>query len=160
MKLVLLLLLGLMFLAPAEAQTQRVPDYFGFYLLKIPGFTWVEGATVQGTYLRLTGKLAMNNNRDPRFLSPGHAPVPLTLNQASSLILAAGTERTFDLLGVEAKAQQPGEENSSFFVPFFAEVNGQQISLIPTMNTDTPAPTQEGPKPKVGPGGMSGTFSY
>ena len=164
MKRVLLVLLGLLVSVLLSAQsTQRVPDYFGFYLLKIPDFTWVEGATVQGEFKRYTGVLNLDNARAPMFISQDRDPVPLSLNQASALALAlaAGSKKPFDLVGVEGKSQDPSETASSFFVPFYAEVGDQRVNLIPTM-TEPNMPSGSGSKsgPSVGPGGIGGKYRY
>jgi len=156
------MVLGLVVLGSVQAQmAQQVPNYFGFYLLKIPEFTWVEGATVQGEFKRYPGVLNMDNTKAPLFIAEGREPVPLSLNQASVLLLSADAKKRFDLVGVEGKSQDPGESSSSFFVPFYAEINGQRISLIPTMTSNQPT-TNTGPtgKPSVNGGGIGGQFKY
>jgi len=162
MKKFLPVILGLFILGSVQAQmAQQIPNYFGFYLLKIPDFTWVEGASVQGEFKRYSGVLNMENTRAPLFMAEGRDPVPLTLNQASALLLDADAKKRFDLLGVEGKSQDPGETAASFFVPFYAEINGQRINLIPTM-TPSDVQNRQGPsgKPTAGPGGVGGKFSY
>ena len=162
MKKVLFVLTSLFLAGGLQAQTaQRVPDYFGFYLLKIPGFTWVEGASVQGEFRRYAGVLNMDDSRAPVFVAQGRDPVPLTLNQASALALAAGSKKPFDLVGVEGKGQDPDEIPQIFFVPFYAEVYGQRINLIPTM-TAPEAPARNGPQisPNAGAGGVGGRMRY
>ena len=162
MKKLLPLVWAVLALSSLQAQSaQRIPDYFGFYLMNIPGFTWVEGARVQGDFKRYTGVLNTDNNRAPLFVPEGHDPVALTLSQASALLLSPGSRRPFDMVGVAGMSQVPGESASSFFVPFYAEINGQRIDLIPTMTASAP-PGGRGPqmKPNVGAGGVGGQIRY
>jgi len=162
MKTSLSLLLSLVVLGTAHAQTQQIPPYFGFYILNIPGFTWAEGATVQGEYKRYTGVLNMEHSSSPVFVSERKDPVPLSLNQASALLLETDSKKPFDLVGVEGRSLDSDGTSVSFFVPFYAEVNGQRINLVPTMTSNAPPAKSDssGGGPKVGPGGVGGSFKY
>ncbi len=105
MKKLVPILLGLFVLGPVHAQlAQQIPKYFGFYILNIPDFVWVEGASVQAsssatpessTWITGTRRCLFRTTRDP---------VPLTLNQASSLLMMADAKKPFDLIGVREKA--------------------------------------------------------
>ena len=139
-----------------EAGTS-IPNYLGFYFLGIPDFVWVEGAQVKGSFERVSGTLDMDHLNEPKFVTPGRDPIPLTLGQMSRLLLASGSKGKFDLLGIDGSSTSPDGTVHSFFVVFSAEGGGQVISLVPTALSatgpaDKPEP-RKGGSPGAGPGG-------
>ena len=145
-RLLVLALLGTLASAAFAQSESKIPDYFGFYFLGIPDFVWVEGAQVQASFERVTGKLDMEHSNTPSFVSAGHEPIPLTFNQMSRLLLEAGSKDSFDMLGIEGTAKAPDGTAKKFFVVFSADLDHQVISLIPT----APSSSASDPKPNFG----------
>jgi len=150
-----LLLATLATAGPIFAQdSAKVPDYLGFYALNIPGFHWEEGAHLQADYRRITGYLNLDHTNTPLFEAEGHAPVPLTLDQTSRLLLSVNNKQLFDLAGVEGTVVAHGQPRV-FFVVFLAIVGDKQINLIPTLtSTQGRGTPRQGEGP--GPGGGGG----
>jgi len=127
--------------APANT---KLPDYFGFYVMNIPHFGWSEGAKISGQFQRWRGTLDLSQPSRPFFAAQGRDPIPLSFAQVSSLMLSVKAATVFDLVGVEGSSTSPMGTTQAFFVPFYAEVSGQTISLVPTMKTDRPAAESRG----------------
>jgi len=134
----------------APAGPERKVDYQGFYDLNIPGFTWAEGAQVSAEFRRIRGVLNLDHSRQPVFLSEGHDPVILSVDQTSRLLLAFETDKPFELEGMEARATQKDGSSTTFFVALRAVSGDRTVNLIPTPKT--PAQGNAGPGRGSGPG--------
>lgn len=142
----LMMILLLTSLAWTQSSPGAVPDYLGFYGLNIPGFSWKDGAQLEARYRRLSGTLDLTHTNNPLFLSEGHDPIPLTLDQTSRLLLAVDVHQSFDLIGIEGRATVEGSEKR-FFVVFLAQSGEKEVNLVPRFGVATQGKTG-GPPPR------------